>query len=1702
MTRRPDETPAGESQADAAIGGKRALLVGVRTYPSIPGEYGEPLAGCHNDVAAMRDTLLEWGFAEADVWVLIDQVAGCDCPFCRQEPAPVELPTRQGILSAVRELLAQTGAGDVVVVYYSGHGSEFAGRGLMAGQRFQTIVPHDSGRGDAENRDISDLEIEGWIRAFSEQTPYLTLIFDCCHSGGMSSLRGDAPAATRQVKADERTEAEAYAPELRESAPERPVRRLRGASGWLRGDGGSAIVLSASAGKELSSETVAGGKKHGLFTHHLTEALRRPETVGLTWADVFPEVAEAVSRENLSQNPRREGNSPIFEPGPVDPKDVYPPDVIALEKFAVVVGVDYQGASGDGFAPLKTPKSDAEEVARVLSEVQGYEIVGRSANHPGPLLNEKATRRRIHKVIDRLIQVKARSQRESAVVIYFAGHGKVLHDEKGQSTGYLIPWDADPEDPGTWLAMKDLRDQLVDGIRVAERLERLEQRRALARLKSRHLLLVLDCCFGGALSFDFFRGDDAPDRPIYYSEYKRFVEGPAWQLLTSASYNQQAMDRDPKDPDQPYSPFARAFIDGLTSAEADTKRSGARSDHVVTATELHQYVDARLKRMGVDVQTPGLISLRPLRGQFIFHVPGFKPSPLPDPPLDPEANPWRGKETYGEASDLYFGREQATLDLLEDFLACLGEPRRPALVVTGPSGCGKKSLVRAGLMPILDAPAPCRERLRSWLRSAGKKHYLISRKDLKEVREWAGRLGLGAFLDQPGELAAEVRRWAREENLLGDGDGTAGVGLESFGVPSFAESSEEQDWLRRSGLIALLDRPEELAERLRFWLQEHGIADFMTVSDRRLPRLVGTWKQADNAEVVAGGAENRGVLRLLEDASVEEIIQEPPEGEGTQTIAVVRADVLARWERSDRVEPAAQWRLYQWRLHQVSKPTRAELLDVVTGPASAGVLFFEPAELAERLAQEAEPTPTPLPLLSIALGRMYEQAWHRRRDQDRYLISEDLDPMGIAGLFGRRAEQTYRRLVARDRESGALVRCLFLRAVSLDGEQPSGRPVPWAELDLADREQRERFEDQVLQELVHERLVVSGGRYLELGCEGLLRTWKRLRLWVRRARRNAAGLHALWNRAVEWKESGYERAKLWIHDPIVEKWLPSTTLNRLEKAFLVASDMERRCLAIRARAAEAVPDLYLDWQHSAQLAAEAAELAVETDEVARRRLAQMPAEGVTAVAKESSAQAFELAWSTAEQTLHDVLQATPFSVPLSVPDGIEKAVALGFQDGELRLRDAAGRIVAWRLNDLAAGARMLDGEESPKPGENEAKPGPFAIGPFRQFPIMPPGLAPGPRAQTGHDKAVRYFADPRGKFSPALDPEALLGHRGLPAFLAFAGRRRRGAPEALASAANLPEGGVEVRYWPIRGPWAGIPGHPYTVPGEKLEDLFPRTDAVTQERWLIKSSAADGSSFVLRNQATGQDHTIELRRASRESAPRLPDWAFLPEIDLPMPRWIDDERRAPDFYFSPDGAWLAALSRTGAAWLWSLPALELRWSAEAGMTCMAFNPAPGADVLLAVGTESGKPWFLDSAAELSRPEEAPKGRNTALAFSSDGRRLAVGNLDGTVFLLTIGEIVPGVSRHPLVLRGERREGFAVTALAFFRHDRRLAVERRAVYDFEKYRLDVYGLSMTELIRLARGHLGRGLDEEERKLYIADLLRPLPSKRTLQEKENP
>lgn len=347
---------------------------------------------------------------------------------------------------------------------------------------------------------------------------------------------------------------------------------------------------------------------------------------------------------------------------------------IFAQNLAVVIGVNQYG---NGIARLQTAAQDATALAQLLKSEHAYDV--------HLLVNAAATKVELLNLLcDRLPQLVTPDDR---LLFYFAGHGVAMDGDDGPA-GYLVPQDAKPSDDTSFLPMQVLHD-------------------ALTALPCRHSLIILDCCFSGAFRWSSTRDIASHPEVIYKERFDRFIQSPAWQVITSSAYDQTAFDilqdhRGQGDTGK-HSPFAEALFDALRG-QADrfpvADNGQPNGDGVITATELYLYLRDRVELATEAVehlQTPGLWPLRKHdKGEFIFLVPGHELNLPPAPELNAANNPYRGLESFDEAqAHLYFGREQLVEELHEFVLA------HPLTVVLGPSGTGKSSLVKAGLIPTL-----------------------------------------------------------------------------------------------------------------------------------------------------------------------------------------------------------------------------------------------------------------------------------------------------------------------------------------------------------------------------------------------------------------------------------------------------------------------------------------------------------------------------------------------------------------------------------------------------------------------------------------------------------------------------------------------------------------------------------------------------------------------------------------------------------------------------------------------------------------------------------------------------------------------------------------------------------------------------------------------------------------------------------------
>jgi len=269
---------------------KHALIVGVDKYCNLDKKY--ELSGCVNDALLIKSVLIDhFNFAEDSITELHNEAA-----------------SREKILAEMNGLVDKVGKDDIVIFHFSGHGSRRTAASLEeASGKDSTIMPYDSGRDPLPNLDIIDDEIHEWLGRLSKKTRYITLTFDCCHSG---TITRDAFGATVRAVEDDNRTLEGMGVDRRTlPAPSKSATRDVGPGGWLALSD-SYVVMSGCRDNEYSHEFTQedGGEtiRNGALTHFLVNALVRAKP-GTTYRDVFELARQGVNSRFPTQNPQIEG---------------------------------------------------------------------------------------------------------------------------------------------------------------------------------------------------------------------------------------------------------------------------------------------------------------------------------------------------------------------------------------------------------------------------------------------------------------------------------------------------------------------------------------------------------------------------------------------------------------------------------------------------------------------------------------------------------------------------------------------------------------------------------------------------------------------------------------------------------------------------------------------------------------------------------------------------------------------------------------------------------------------------------------------------------------------------------------------------------------------------------------------------------------------------------------------------------------------------------------------------------------------------------------------------------------------------------------------------------------------------------------------------------------------------------------------------
>lgn len=267
-----------------------ALLVGIDNYP----DPNHRLEGCINDITAIEEYLNE--------------------RFDRQEyqlhlqTLKDEQATREAVINGFRNHLRQARQDDVVLFYYSGHGSQ-----EQAPKEFwhlepdhldETLVCYDS---RTENGwDLADKELAKLVGEVAENEPHITIILDCCHSGS-GTKDPMQEARERRIPADKRKRPlDSFIFKLQDLEKLSDTSRdpENHPTGW-KIPTGRHVLLAACRDYETAKEYP--GKLRGYFSYYLMDTLSKTKGK-LTYRDLFARTNAIVRSESIDQSPQLEVN--------------------------------------------------------------------------------------------------------------------------------------------------------------------------------------------------------------------------------------------------------------------------------------------------------------------------------------------------------------------------------------------------------------------------------------------------------------------------------------------------------------------------------------------------------------------------------------------------------------------------------------------------------------------------------------------------------------------------------------------------------------------------------------------------------------------------------------------------------------------------------------------------------------------------------------------------------------------------------------------------------------------------------------------------------------------------------------------------------------------------------------------------------------------------------------------------------------------------------------------------------------------------------------------------------------------------------------------------------------------------------------------------------------------------------------------------
>ena len=1013
-------------------------------------------------------------------------------------------------------------------------------------------------------------------------------------------------------------------------------------------------------------------------------------------------------------------------------------------------------------------------------------------------------------------------------------------------------------------------------------------------------------------------------------------------------------------------------------------------------------------------------------------------------PSDERQSPFRGLLPFTRRhAHLFFGREAEVAAFVERLRL------QPVLPVVGPSGVGKSSFIRAGVIPWLLEQEP-------WtvleLRPGPRPFHALAARliDLESESSASSTRALPAAssradaspADRPsaGQGTDSGRGRARRTPALLDDPTLRTLGVAPPAPSRFGAGSAPTEAATAQASTGAEARAEARAGA------EAGAsaAALASQGDATIDELARKLRHAPSKltfELRAIAAE-RGTKVLLFVDQLEELFTLASPEVGEDAVAMQRNFLEALCTATDdaldpvrvvftlrddylgRVALGARVREVLGQLTVILPPDAAALRETLVKPVEALRYRYEDDTLVDEMVAAAGGQTAALAVLQFVAS----QLWERRDDARRLLLRSAYQRIGgVEGALARHADGV---LAGLSPEELKLARAMLLKLVTAEGAR---KMVPPSQVlgGLGAEGRR------VLGRLTQARLVAvtklpgdaTAPIMIELAHESLIRAWQTLARWIDESKDELAFLADVGQAARLWHKRGRRPEELWEGEALHEalRGLEKCTTRPSEQvvAFVAAGRTRqgqrlRRRRWLMAAAFALLAAVALGASLTAAYVARQRNVVAEQRNLAERRRAEALREGARAAlgqgnvleARAKLREALEIEDSPGARALWLQLSVEPlllrqhFAVPLYVtaaaPDG--RTVAVAGQDGVVHLGDSVtgqSRALRGHTDQVMALAYSHDGRWLASAGLDTAvriwdaaSGATVHVASGHRGGIFGLGFSPDGRllASASADKTVRLWdvssGEPRG---------VLEGHEAMVRSVSFSPDGQLLASGAVDRTVRLWDLGAARERQVLRGHEGDVMAVAFSPDGALLASAaYDRTIRLWEPTGTLRRTLTGHVAGIVALSFSPDGQRIA--SASADKTVRL--WEVSTGATL---RTLEHDGQVWSVAFGPDGHRLATAAGDKQLRIWDVDVAGARPPPEghgAAVTSVSFSP-DGLQLASAGYDRTIRLWEVRTGRPL-RTIEGHEGEVMAVSFSPDGQRLASGGADRTVRLWNAG----------------------------------------------------------------------------------------------------